>query len=186
MSADRSNSFDLNALFKAAHAGDRSAENKLMQHLTVSFRLFAQHRLWNEPDAEEVVQDALLTIVTKYHEVEIESSFAGWAYRVLQNKIMDYVKKRSARRRLDEQWDRDHQEHAAVTPDPELRSRLINCFRKLARQNSRHARILNLHYQGFATADICHKLGITETNLYVLLSRARRALELCLGKDERA
>jgi len=185
MPSDSSNSFDLNGLFQAARTGDRAAENTLMQHLTVSFRLFTQHRLWSEPDTEEVVQDALLTIATKYRDVEIESSFAGWAYRVLQNKIMDYVKKRSTRRRLDEQWNRDGQERAAVTPDPDLRSRLIDCFRKLARRNSRHARILNLHYQGFASPEICRKLGITENNLYVLLSRARRALELCLGKDKR-
>jgi len=185
MSSESSNSFDLNGLFQAARAGDRAAENTLMQHLTVSFRLFTQHRLWSAPDTEEVVQEALLTIATKYRGLEIESSFAGWAYRVLQHKILDFVKKRSTRRRLDEQWNRDGQERASVTPDPELRSRLIDCFRRLARRNSRHARILNLHYQGFASSEICHKLGITENNLYVLLSRARRALELCLGKDKR-
>jgi DNA-directed RNA polymerase specialized sigma24 family protein len=62
----------------------------------------------------------------------------------------------------------------------------MDCFRKICRSNNRHARVLNLHYQGFTTVEICRRLDISENNLYVLLSRARRALELCLGKDDTA
>jgi RNA polymerase sigma-70 factor (ECF subfamily) len=186
MLPDNSNSFDLNDLFHAACTGDREAENRLMGHLTVSFRLFAQHRLWNTEDAEEVVQDTLLTILAKYKELEIESSFAGWTYKVLQNKILDSVKKKTTRKRLDEQNNEGRTEEPTISTDPQLRTRLMDCFRKICRSNNRHARVLNLHYQGFTTVEICRRLDISENNLYVLLSRARRALELCLGKDDTA
>ena len=182
MSLEQPASFDLNDLHRAACSGDRDAENLLMGHLTVSFRLFAQHRIWHVEDAEEVVQEALVTILSKYKGLEIETSFAGWAYRVLQNKILDFVKKKSSRRRLDEANATDLSTDAYVCPDPRLRARLIECFRKIHQANSRHARVLNLHYQGYSAAEVCRRLRVTENNLYVLLSRARRALELCLKK----
>jgi len=182
MSLEQPASFDLNDLYRAARSGDREAENRLMGHLTVSFRLFAQHRIWNVEDAEEVVQEALVTILSKYKGLEIETSFAGWSYRVLQNKILDFVKKKSARRRLDEANAISLAEDAYVCPDPRLKVRLIECFRKINQTNSRHARVLNLHYQGYPVTEVCRRLGVTENNLYVLLSRARRALELCLKK----
>jgi RNA polymerase sigma-70 factor, ECF subfamily len=182
MSPNHSNTFDLNALYRQARLGDTSAERVLMRHLTVSFRLVAQHRLWDEQEAEEVVQEALLTVLSKYREVEIESSFGGWTYGVLQNKIMDCVRKRMTRRTLDEQWQGD-QSPPVDRPNPDLRRAIIECFQKIHRANNRHARILNLHYQGYSTAEICDRLAISENNLYVQLSRARRALEICLGKD---
>ncbi|MCP4703685.1 MAG: hypothetical protein GY865_03665, partial [candidate division Zixibacteria bacterium] len=48
--------------------------------------------------------------------------------------------------------------------------------------NRRHARILNLHFLGYTTEEICSRLEITKTNMYSLLSRARSMLELCLNK----
>ena len=186
MSLEQPASFDLTGLFQAARAGDREAENRLMAHLTESFRLFAQHRIWNDEDAEEVVQESLVTILAKYKEVEIETSFGGWTYRVLQNKIFDYVKKKTTRKRLDEANQTGLTENVTSQPDLQLKARLIDCFRKINQRNSRHARVLNLHYQGYSAAEISRRLNVTENNLYVLLSRARRALELCLKKNEAA
>jgi RNA polymerase sigma-70 factor (ECF subfamily) len=185
MAADPPDRFDLNALYRGACQGDRVAEQRLMQHLGVSFGLFAQQRIWNEQDAEEVVQDALVTILEKYRSLTIDTSFGGWAYRVLQNKIMDHVKKKTTRRRLDEEHRQGHENQSEAAND-DIRTRLIGCFRKIHRVNRRHARILNLHYQGYATPEICARLRLTESNFYVLLSRARRALAACLGKGDEA
>lgn len=184
MSPDQSNSPDFDQLYRAARQGDKAAMERLMGLLTVSFRLIAQHRVWAEQEAEEVVQDALTTIVTRFREVEIETSFGGWAYGVLQNKILELTRKKATRRRLDEQIQREELTDTAAA-DPGLVRALIDCFHKIHRANSRHARILNLHYQGYTTAEICRRLGIGENNLYVQLSRARRALEICLGKDDK-
>lgn len=183
MPSNQPSPFDINDLVLRAGRGDKSAEQDLMRHLSVSFRLFAQHRVWNDQDAEEVVQDALVTILSKYRGIEFETSFAGWAYQVLNHKILDYVKKKQTRKKLDEQVAADTAAAPQRSADPGLRQRLIDCFRKLGRSNVRHARILNLHRQGYGTGEICRKLGLTENNFYVLLMRARRALEICLGKD---
>ena len=185
MTTEPSTSFDLSRLYSSARTGDPKAEQELMFHLTVSFRLFAQRRMWRREDIEEVVQEAMMTIATKYREVEIESSFAGWCHRILQNKIMDHVKKMGTRSRLDRENLAAREDYCPDDSDIELRKRIINCFRKLGQGNRRHARIMNLHYQGYTTGEICQRLNMTENNYYVILSRARKALQACLGLEGR-
>ncbi len=181
----RSNTgLEINDLCSRAQAGDRQAEAILLKHLTVSFRLIAQQRIWNQHDAEEIVQETLTTIQAKYKNIEFETSFASWSYRVLSNKIFDHIKKKGAQKRLIEKMSDRSDMTRSKPSDPGLRRRLVKCFRELSKVNNRHARILNLHYQGYDTGQICSKLGITENNFYVLLSRARAALEKCLNKEE--
>ena len=184
MSDPDSASFDLTNLARRAGTGDTTAEAQLMKHLSVSFRLFAQQRVWNDEDAEEVVQDALIVVLAKYREIAFETSFSGWAYQILNNKIMDYVKKKQTRRRLDEQRTTTGRSGDNPVSDPSLRKRLIDCFRKLHGRNIRHARVLNLSYQGYSTEEICKKLKVKESHLYVLLMRARKTLLACLGKGD--
>ena len=120
MAKSQGTAFSINTLYQNARDGDRSAERELLKHLDVSFRLFAQRRVWNEQDAEEVVQEALLTISTNYGSMEFETSFAAWAYKVLQNKILDHVKKKRTRQALADQIDDSKTRASAIGHDPEF------------------------------------------------------------------
>lgn len=175
---------DINSLQNAARHGDRTAENDLFQYLHARFRLFAQRKLRDREDAEEVVQDALKTVLEKYREIEFEISFAAWAYRVLENKILTFHRTRKRRQEHQEDLARRAGSSERDRSDGDLEVRLLECLRKLNEVNRRHARILVLKYQGFSVSEICERLGITRTNLYTLLSRARSLLELCLKKGD--
>ena len=94
---------------------------------------------------------------------------------------MDYIQKKAIHKRLDEQRISETERNPAP-PDPDLKKQLIDCFKKISDTNLRHARIINLHYQGYTTEEICIKLNIKKNNAYVLLNRARTALEQCLEK----
>lgn len=175
---------NINELYDRARAGEQAAEERLFAHLTVSFRLFAQQRIWDKADAEEIVQEALMVIADKYLELEIESSFSAWAYRVVHNKIMDFTKTSKKRAELLERETAANPGETAWRPDPLLRIQLMRCFHKIDAVNRRHARILNLYYQGYSTTEICEKLKMTPNHFYVTLSRARSMLEVCLEKGE--
>jgi RNA polymerase sigma-70 factor (ECF subfamily) len=175
---------NINELHERARHGTRSAEEALFEGLTVSFRLFAQHRIGNREDAEEVVQEALVTISTKYRQVAIETSFAAWAYRILVNKILDHLKGKKARGQAMARFSESRREQRSVTSDPTFKRRLLDCLKKVNEANRRHARILNLHYQGYSTQEICERLGITQNHFYVTLSRARSMLQACLDRGE--
>jgi len=184
MSQDKDTEFNLTKLFLAARHGDRGAENELLSHLTVSFRLLAKRKVGDKADAEELVQETLMTVIAKHKDIAADSNFAAWAYSILKNKILNHFKTRQTRQRLRER----HVEYftpGIVRPsDIEFTDRLIDCFRRLNERNNRHARILNLHYQGYDTDEICTKMKLTRNHLYVLLSRARRELEICLDNKD--
>ncbi|MBN1212769.1 MAG: sigma-70 family RNA polymerase sigma factor [candidate division Zixibacteria bacterium] len=176
--------FDINSLVKQAQSGDKVAENALLKHLRESFRLVVQHRIWNNADTEDIVQDTLLTVCSKYKDLKIEVSFAAWAYKILNHKIMDYVKRKKIRSRLDRDRFEASPPLLSATSKPDLKKRLLDCFKKVNDSNIRQARILNLYYQGYSTEEICKKLKISKNNAYVLLNRARTALEKCLEIKE--
>lgn len=172
----------INDLYNNIGSGDETAEQILFNRLSARFRVFAQHKILDKQDAEEVVQEALLTIAEKYREIEFNTSFASWAYQVLENKILGFYRKKYGRDTKFKQWEKDKGQARQIIPEPELKLQLLRCLKKIGRINQRHARILNLHYQGFAVEEICEKMKITKGNLYSILSRVRSLLQLCLEK----
>ena len=172
---------DINSLYLKAKKGDIDAENELFLSLSVRFRHFADHRIWNDTDAEEVTQEALMTISKEYKNLEVKTSFEAWAYKVLDNRILKYIQSRKRKKdKTENVSDRDVTKAAAINPDLDLKRRLIDCLRKLGGINTRYARILNLRYQGYDSDEICARMDISISNLYTTLSRARSLLEYCL------
>lgn len=174
---------NINALHSDLISEEGASENELFEYLTVSFRLFAQQRIWNEQDSEEIVQDALMTIAKKYREIEFTTSFAAWAYKVLNHKMLDYYKAKRVRVDAHTRIVDEGNPDMSSKPDSALKRQLLKCLRKM---RGRHARVLNLHYQGYSTDEICDKLDLKPGNFYVVLSRARSMLELCLEKRDAA
>ena len=173
----------INELHGQVRSGDATAEARLFEMLAARFKLFAHQRMGNTQDCEEVVQDALMCIAREYKEIEFETSFAAWSYRVLENRLLHFLRSRR-RERSHEELDVNDPTHGAVQPDPALKSRLLECLRKICTANVRYARTLNLQYQGYTAAEICERFEITRNNLYVVLSRARAMLENCLETGE--
>lgn len=171
---------NINQLHAAAIHGDRSDEDRLFAKLTESFRLLAQHKVWNRADAEEIVQVALSTILERYREIEFETSFSAWAYHVLENKLGDYYRAQKRRESRFEQIEIETPGMVNESSDPSLKLRLLDCLRKIGTANNRYARVLNLRYQGYTAEEICDRLELTRNNLYIILSRARASLKKCL------
>jgi len=175
---------NLNDLHQKACSGDKNAEDYLFQNLSARFRLVARHRIWNKDDAEEVVQDSLATVTQKYKSVEIETSFAAWAQRVLDLNILEYIRKKGHLAKRFEPLPDDETSLTAGDPNPSLKIKLLDCLKKVSHANLRHARILVFIYQGYGVEEVCEKLKLTVNNYYSVLSRARSMLELCLEKGE--
>jgi RNA polymerase sigma factor (sigma-70 family) len=174
----------IDELYALAQRGDTTAKERLFARLLVSFRVIARHRMWRDEDADDVVQDALMAVVGKYEELTVESSFAAWAYRVLNNKIVDHYKIKRIRSGKVEQLAQKQAATKTHDPDLTLKLRIKTCFSKINQAHRQHARILSLHFQGYTTDEICLRLGITRNNCYVSLSRARAMLEKCLNQED--
>lgn len=174
----------INELHSLAGKGDRAAEEALFRNLSESFRLFVNQRIWNHLDAEEIVQDALVTISVKYKEIDFDISFAAWAYKILHNKILQYYRTKRCHQSKFAQTDDDAVQAAIPPPNLDLKMRLLLCLKKLNLSNRRYARILNLCYHGYSSEEICHKMNVSRNNVYILLSRARSQLSYCLESGD--
>ena len=177
---------DINILHADARGGDRTKEDELFQLLRARFLVFVHLRIWDESDAEEIVQDALLVIFREYRNMSFDTSFAAWAYQVVEHRILAYLKtrKREMARTARPANEFDPAEQKPLNLDPELKRRLLGCLQKIARSNRRYMRILNLHYQGYTTAEICARMQLAPSNFYAILSRARSLLDFCLEKGD--
>ncbi len=173
---------NINSLYKDFLSGKKEAESRLFKYLYVRFRLFATQRIWNEQDAEEIVQDTLMTIFNKCQKMEFESSFASWANNILEFKISNYLRTKTRRQKKKEDIisEKANQWLTSSTPEPDFKLKLLACLREIAKANIRYARILNLCYQGYKANEISEKLKITTKNFYMILSRSRSLMELCL------
>ncbi len=173
---------NINELYQVAVRGEKAVENRLFEVLSARFRLLARHKLRDPHEVEEVVQDTMMVIYKEYKEIDFNVSFAAWAYKVLNNRILAHLKKTYRREEKVKQISDDGTDYyfSQDLDLKELRRKLISCLQKIGEANKRYARILNLHRLGFVTEEICQKLNLRRGNFYAILSRARDMLEKCL------
>jgi RNA polymerase sigma factor (sigma-70 family) len=91
------------ALAETACRGDQSAVLALLQPLHLPLYNLARRMVWHPADAEDLVQEALLRVLTRLSAYRGEARFGTWAYRVALNSMLN-----TRRRRM---------EHATVSFD---------------------------------------------------------------------
>ncbi len=176
---------DCEDLLARAKNGEQAAEEELLAFLSVRFRLFARHIVNDSEAADDVVQETCLAILQNYKTVAISGGFNAWAYGVFRMKVKSHFQQlKNRRRRYASESPADAAGNRLPGSDyAELERGLMECLEAIIKTNRQYARVLNLSYQGFTTSEICRRLGISRTNLYVTLYRARSLLKVCL--DER-
>lgn len=172
----------MDELAKQAIAGDLVAEAELFQKLLVRFRRFAEQKVGSE-EAAEVAQMACIVIHRKYREEAFSVSFSAWAYGVYRNTLLkthEHGKKAAA---MTTELNELLTVPAEEPPTPRLREFLMSCWRRLFASFPKYARIVNLKYQGYATDEVCSRVGLSKEQYYVYLGRGRSLLRTCL-KDK--
>ena len=170
----------------------------LQEHGDYLFR-YARRRLFTDELAEDAVQETLLAALKAHGKFAGSSSERTWLTGILKHKIVDLIRTHSREvtaagsQDADDpgDWEElfDQSGHWVDTfrdwgnPDSELeksriRLALDECFRRL---KPSLAQIFSLReLSGLSSEEICKELGITSTNAWVMLHRARLFLRECL------
>ena len=164
--------------------GDQVARKQLYEQLYVSFRILARHRVADWNDAEEVVQAAMVKVSSKLDQLTEVERFSAWAHAILKHEIIDHYRTAQSRRNREIELEDSSVRHSQDPDDRELKAKLKECLKKLNSVFGKHARILNLRYQGYSTGEICRRMSLTPNNFYVILNRARAMLKNCLESGE--
>ncbi len=164
---------------------------------------FARLQLRDAGAAEDAVQETLLAALTGSHRFESRSSYKTWLISILRNKIIDII--RSQGRELaasslanDEEGDdqvaetlfdrRGHWQAEArpgrwADPEASFEQRQFwavfeACLDHLPAKTARV--FMMREFLGLETDEICKETGMSTSNCWVVLHRARMGLRTCL------
>jgi RNA polymerase sigma-70 factor (ECF subfamily) len=167
-------------------------EGEVSRHSPVLFRM-ALHRLRNVEDAEDAVQDALLSAYKHMDQFQGRSQFSTWLTRIVINTAL--MKLRSRPRHeyvsIDHSAENDDvtfaEEIADARPNPEATCARTEMEEKLHRALRSLSPKLRTAFQmrelaGMSTKETATALGISLNTLKSRMARARAALSLRLGR----
>lgn len=183
-------------------AGPSDPERWVDEHGDYLFK-FALTRLRDPVKAEDAVQETFLAALKGRQQFAGRSAEKSWLTGILKNKIYDYFRKAGRETSFtDLQFYNDEEGDRFVTDGPgkggwihelgpqewpnageNLDNELFwktyrDCASKLPKNV---AAVFNLReLDGLESREICEMLGISESNLWVMLHRARMALRRCL------
>jgi RNA polymerase sigma-70 factor (ECF subfamily) len=134
---------------------------------------FVRARVVDREAAEDLLQQAYTKVIEHSADVPVGHEVA-WFYRVLRNLVIDRHRRQVVERRHREQWEHDP---TRVSQEGQ-QGRLCRCTLKaLASLKRQHADIITaVDLHGRAVVDVARTEGLSTTNAYVRLHRARRTL----------
>jgi RNA polymerase sigma-70 factor (ECF subfamily) len=180
-------------LIRAGQRGDHQAVEALFRRYQRPLFQTALRVLGNTEDAEDALQDGMLSAYRNLKRFEGRSQFSTWLTRIVINAAL--MRRRSAKARpavsLDESPREDElpatERFADDGPTPEQVFANTE-IREIISENLdelspllRTAFVLR-EVQGFSTGEAAKKLGVTENTLKARLWRARHQLADRLGK----
>ncbi len=160
--------------------GDTEALSSLIAKWQAPFLRFALI-VTKEPDlAKDIVQDSWIKIIKALPGLRDPVSFRAWAYRIVNNRCMDVLRKRGRNTVID------------ALPDDELPDRNPSAIKiledrdqiqmLLAQLSDKHRSVLALHYlQGFNVREISNitrtPIGTVKSRLSIARDRFKQLLE---------
>ena len=159
---------------------------------------FALSRVKDPAVAEDLVQETFLAALRARENFKGRSAGRTWLIAILKHKIVDHIRKKIREPSTDkietltDTSDPDFDERGhwqirpgkwAVNPDSlyEQKEFVDVLYRCLAELPERLAEaFIKRELDGLSTEEICKELGITATNTWVMLYRARMSLRRCL------
>lgn len=185
---------DDSQLATAAARGDRAAFATLYRRHNAGMVRLATAILRNRASAEEVAQDAWVSILRNIDRFEGRASLAGWMFTILMNAARSRARRdgRSVSFNADDGRDGladafDGTGHWARMPDlwDEITPERIVAGRRVldhvteaidALPEAQRAVLILRTQQGLSAPEVCALLDISEGNMRVLLHRARVAV----------
>lgn len=178
------------------------ADPVYMGELRTRMLKFAALQLSDPNLAEDAVQEALAGALRNADAFAGRASFRSWVFAILRNKIADQLRQKKRQSTLiaisiDDQpddepmsffdrkgkWSAEHKPSTWGNPEVDLLGKdfwrvFEACLDHLPADQGRV--FMMREFVDMETAEICSEVGITVTNLHVLMHRARMRLRNCL------
>ena len=187
----------MNETLPSAASGPETISEWVDRYGSYLYR-FALVRVSSPQVAEDLVQETFLAAVKGWDGFEKRASGKTWLTSILKHKIIDFIRKEVRETASDHidavvdtaetlfspkgewalaprRWQIDP---GRILEQKEFFSQLQKCLENLPKRMAR-AFVLR-EMDGLSTAEICKVMGVSESNSWVILYRARMALRKCL------
>lgn len=155
---------------------------KIWLPLADRFYRVAYHLLESRPDAEDAVQELYLKILSMHGKLVYVRDPAAYGITLLKNICIDRIRRRESRRaeQLEEFI-------AADTSGPEKqmaeKDTLSRVMKEMERLPEKQAKVLRMRaVEGLEYDEIARRTGLSQVNIRVLISIARKTLKKKTGK----
>jgi len=167
----------------------------VIAHHSARFRRIALGHLSNVADAEDAVQDALLSALTHVHQFRGQAKMSTWLTTIVINSARMKLRRRLALVQLaldetDGQQDLLEDIVSDTRPGPEEAYREREIAETLAQATSRLSPTLRTTFQlrdmdGLSIRETAHLLGVPAGTIKARLARARMRLKEVIKKSSR-
>jgi RNA polymerase sigma-70 factor (ECF subfamily) len=137
------------------------------------FVRLARSRVATDADAEDVVQRAMMRAAERASQIEDPARWRAWFYRILHRTLLDHHRRPRRERSMGLMEDepapeRDAGSSGACCCAPRLLAEIRPAYAEVLRR---------VDWEGEDPSSAASALGVSSTNLYVRLHRARAALK---------
>ena len=175
--------------------------NQWVQLYTENLYSWARYKVSDAELAKDLVQDTFLAAVEKYDGFKAESSPKTWLISILNNKIIDYYRKKVRQpisKEIDsfskffetngdwhdsqkpKNWQLDEKEEHLLD-DNDFQKVLKECLESLP---EKWGTCVKLKYLGGKNGEeICQEIGITPSNFWQIVHRAKMQLRGCVEEN---
>jgi len=172
-------------LMRAAQDGDRTAYTRLLSELLPVLRQIVRRRCRNPQDAEDIVQEVLLSVHAVRHTYDPTRAFMPWLMTITMRRITDAARKLSSRSANETTVDvlpetfsgHETKKEQDTSDDNEVIRRAISLLPPGQRQAILLVKLRGLSLQEAATAT-----GKSISSLKVAVHRAVKAMRRNLNR----
>jgi RNA polymerase sigma-70 factor (ECF subfamily) len=169
-------------LVPKAQGGDERAFGDLYRLWSPDLRRLALVQIEHAGPAEEVAQDAWVTIARGLRRLQDPACFPRWAFRILERRCVDWIRRRQTERQRAAVLAAENPEPAPVDARPGEAGELGALREAIARLDPDARKLLHLFYElGFSVTEIAGVLdvpaGTVKSRLFTLRENLKQQME---------
>ncbi|MBK9337353.1 MAG: RNA polymerase sigma factor [Lewinellaceae bacterium] len=161
-------------LIAACRRGDSTAQRQLFEkYKNLLFGVCLRYAR-DRPEAQDMLQDAFLSIFRDLEQYNGNGAFEGWMHRVTVRSALQYLRKKNPLR-FAEDYDNLPADTWNTSPDTDLNSEaILDMVQKLP---SGYRTVFNLYcVEAYSYSEIAAELGIAESTVRSQYARACKQL----------
>ena len=168
--------FFLEPLIKASLAGDERAYATLLKATADLLRPYLLKRLNHATEAEDVLQEILISIHKARHTYDGQRPYKPWVFAIAKFRLTDHLRKHYADH-LRQAVDLDEAEFISSEPVTESPFSYESIEEEVKQLTGKAPTILRMmHVQGHTEKEVAHQLNMSESAVKVAAHRAYKIL----------